>query len=135
MRQRVTVKEVLDDGSAVIILRRTSACSADCSQCNGCSSESQIITANAVNCIGAKKGDSVEVESETKVVLWVIAVVYLVPLLLFFAAYFIGMYLPGKAVLWGAIGFVLGVGAAILYNRRMMRTATMSYRIVSVLDN
>lgn len=134
MRQRVTVKEVLPDGSAIIFLRRESACSGDCEHCGGCTPE-QIVTARAANPIGAKKGDTVEVETKSGIVLAVIAIVYLVPLLLFFAGYFAGLYLPGKPVLWGLLGFAVGVAAAVLYDRRMIRTAKMTYQIVSIPEN
>lgn len=134
MRQRVTVKEIRPDGTAVIFLRRPSACGGDCERCGSCTPE-EIVTAEAANPLGAKMGDTVDVETESGIVLAAVAVVYLVPLLLFFAGYFAGLYLPGKPVLWGLLGFALGVGAALLYNRHMIRTEKMTYRIVSILED
>lgn len=134
MRQRVTVKEVLPDGRAIIFLRRESACSGECEHCGGCT-PNETVTAEAANPVGAKKGDTVEVETESGIVLAVIAVVYLVPLLLFFAGYFAGLSLPGKPILWGLLGFAAGIAAAVLYNRHMVRTAKMTYRIVTIREN
>lgn len=134
MRQRVMVKDVAQDGTATVFLRRASACSADCASCEGCGGQGQTVLAKALNPIGAIKGNMVEVESQTSAVLWIVALVYLVPLLLFFALYFVGTKLFGSPALWGLGGFLLGVGIAVLYNRRVIRTAKVTYRIVCLAE-
>lgn len=133
MEQTAIVQEILDDGRATIAIRRVSACSGDCSQCGGCGAEGQTVTAVAWNPVHAAVGDRVVVSSDSKAVLAAALWVYLAPLVLFFAGYFLGTLLPWPAALWGGVGFALGVGMAVWYNGRIRRKGTISYRIERIL--
>lgn len=117
MEQIVTVKTVHPDGTAEVLCRRVSACSGNCDRCGGCQEGTpQTVSVLAWNPIGAGPGDRVVVSSESGKVLGAAAAVYLVPLLLMLP----GIFLAGA---WGGLGgFVLGLGLAVLADRRFRRT-------------
>ena len=126
----------IEDGMATISVERESACGHDCGSCAGCGMQSARIIADAENSLGAKVGDMVEVESETAKVLKIAGVVYILPLVLFFAAYFalvLTVASETAAMLGGMAGFLLGVLCAIRLNRREAKAASVTHRIIRVL--
>ena len=135
MTQNATVLQILEDGRARIVVARQSACAHDCSQCGGCGATVKPVYALAVNEIGAAAGDRVEVESSSRTVLLSAAVVYLLPILLFFAGYFLlqGHAGEGLAYAGGGCGFLLGLLAAVLWDRRLKRRGGVEFRVVRKL--
>ena len=93
MEQIVRVQETYDDGTALVAHLRQSACSGDCHKCAGCGAVSQEMLLKVENTIGAKTGDMVRIESESAPVLRAAAILYLIPVLLFFVGYLIGAML------------------------------------------
>ena len=64
------------------------------------------------------------------------AVVYLVPLLLFFVLYFAGQSLFGTeaaSIALGGVGFCAGIGTAIWVNGLVKRRRLTSFRITGIL--
>ena len=104
MEQLVRVKETYDDGTALVFRIRESACSGDCHKCSGCGAAKETVTFTAKNPIGARRGELVKVESETAPVLKAAAVLYVVPLVLFFLGYYIGFRLGASARWSGGLG-------------------------------
>ena len=90
MEQQVKVRQVHDDGTATVIRIRESACSGDCHKCAGCGAQQQAMLFRAVNAIGAAPGDLVTVSSASGPVLAGAAVLYMMPLVLFFIGYLAG---------------------------------------------
>lgn len=118
MEQKVKVHSVNTDGTARVLVIRESACSGDCHKCSGCGAAKETLIFDAVNTIGAKPGEVVIVKSETGPVLRGAAVLYMVPLLLFFLGYFIGEQFS-MGGLGGVIGFVAGIVLAVVYDRKV----------------
>ena len=114
MRKQGTVKAVSGEVALVSVLRE-SACSGECHKCAGCGAVKQTFQIRAKNPIGAGIGDSVYVESSSSPVLWAAALVYLIPIVGFFAGYFIGSRF-GSVILWSVAGFVSGWLPALWYN-------------------
>ena len=83
----------------------------------------------AQNPIGAKPGELVLVESESGPVLKAAAVLYMLPLVLFIAAYLVGMQW-GIGGLTGALAFAAGIGLVIAYDRLVMSRKNTVYTIV-----
>ena len=111
MEQKVRILRLLENGRAQVIHVRESACSGDCHKCSGCGAAKETMLFEADNPIGARPGDTVIVSSDSKSVLAAAAVVYVLPLVLFFAGYAL---LGG----WGGgLGFVLGVAGIVVYDR------------------
>ena len=107
MEQLVRVKETYDDGTALVFRIRESACSGDCHKCSGCGAAKETVTFTAKNLIGARRGELVKVESETAPVLKAAAVLYVVPLMLFFSGYYLASGWAASARWSGGLGLCL----------------------------
>lgn len=121
MEQLVRVRETYPDGTAMVIHVRESACSGDCHKCSGCGAAKESILLKADNPIGAGVGSLVTIESETGPVLKAAAVLYVLPLVLFFLGYPAGALLMHQGALGGCLGFALGVLFVIAYDRRISK--------------
>lgn len=131
MEQLVRVREVHGDGTATVVHVRESACSGDCHKCSGCGAAKETVLFTADNSIGAAPGDLVKVESSTAPVLKAAAVLYLLPLVLFFLGYWLGT-LPGTlGTIGGVLGFMLGVLLVIAYDRLVVKKANLRYTITA----
>lgn len=124
MEQKVMVRKALPDGTAQVVLIRESACSGDCHKCSGCGAAKETITFVAADPIGAKPGDVVTVRSDTAPVLRGAAVLYVLPLVLFLVGYLVTMSGWG-----GCAGFLLGIGAVIVYDRLVAKKEQIQYTI------
>lgn len=129
MEQLVRVRQTREDGTATVIHVRESACSGDCHKCSGCGAAKEAIIFEARNPIGARVGDLVKVESETGPVLKAAMVLYMVPLVLFFAGYALGDALWGLGALCGCLAFVISICLAVLYDRKVVKKQNYGYTI------
>lgn len=129
MQQLVRVKAVNSDGTALVVRIRESACSGDCHKCAGCGAQQQTMVFEAVNAVGAKPGDMVTVESASGPVLAAAAVLYMVPIALFFLGYFLGEMLLAAGVLTGCLSFGMGIVLAAVYDRAVVRKKKTVYTI------
>lgn len=127
MEQVVRVQKLNDDGTAQVLHVRQSACSGDCHKCSGCGAVQQKMLLTAQNPIGAQPGQVVTVRAETGPVLAAAAVLYMLPLMLFFVGYLVLSSVNGA--LGGCLGFVLGIVVAWVYDRRVMRKKNTVYTI------
>ena len=129
MDQIVRVKQIYEDGTAQVICIRESACSGDCHKCSGCGAAKEAILLTAENPIGAGVGDFVNIRSETGPVLKAAAVLYMLPLVLFFAGYALAAALDQSGALFGALAFVLSIVLIVVYDRRMAKKENTIYTI------
>ena len=129
MQQLVRVRQVHDDGTATVMHIRESACSGDCHKCSGCGAAKEAILLEAKNPIGAKPGDLVRVESATGPVLKAALVMYMLPMVLFFAGYAIGAAAFGRGALVGCLAFVAAIGLAVVYDRMVLKKQNTEYTI------
>ena len=135
MTQIATVERILDADYAEISVPRKSACGHDCEECAGCGVTGAAVRAKASNPIGARPGQKVVVQSDTQKMLRIVALVYLIPVVLFLAGYLITLALtPSVAVQYTAavLGAVLGVVLAVWYDRRVKARGGLSFTIVRV---
>lgn len=124
MEQKVKIRKVYPDGTAQVVHIRESACSGDCHKCSGCGAAKETITLTAQNPIGARAGDVVIVRSDSAPVLRGAAVLYVLPLVLFV----LGYILAGSG--WGGcLGFLLGIAAVIVYDRKVAKKEETVYTI------
>ena len=129
MEQLVRVKEVFDDGTAQVLLVRESACSGDCHKCSGCGAVQQKMLLTARNPIGAQPGQVVRIKARSGPVLAAAAVLYLLPLALFFAGYLVSYLAWDKGLLGGGLAFTLGIAIATVYDRCVARKQKTVYTI------
>ena len=133
MTQIATVERILDADHAVISVPRKSACGHDCEECAGCGVTGAAVHAKAVNTVGAKVGQKVVVQSDTKKMLRIVALVYLIPVILFLLGYLIPALMGTSVALQYAlagIGFFVGIVGAIVYDRYLRSRGGLSFTIV-----
>lgn len=133
MFQKAVVKKVIDARHAEIEVQRQGACSHDCEKCGGCGTPTERIRATAINQAGAEPGDIVTVEGSSKQILGMAAIVYAIPIILFFALYAVCAALgvsEGLSILAGIAGFVIGILLAIGHNRRVKQSGKIVFTIV-----
>lgn len=128
MEQKVKVRQILPDGTAQVVLVRESACSGDCHKCSGCGAAKETLVFEARNPIDARPGEVVIIESETGPVLKAATVLYMLPLVLFFGGYALGSIWQLGALM-GGIGFALGIGLVLGYDRHMAKKKETVYTI------
>ena len=128
MEQKAKVLRAHENGMAQVMVVRESACSGDCHKCSGCGAVKETLLFDAVNAVGARPGEVVIVKSESGPVLAGAAVLYMVPLALFFLGYFLGD-LVGLGGLAGCLGCVLGFLLAGVYDRKVTAKKNTVYTI------
>ena len=134
MEQLVRVRETFEDGTALVMHVRESACSGDCHKCSGCGAAKETILLKAKNPIGARRGDLVKLESATGPVLKAAAVMYMLPMLLFFVGYFLGDSLWQLGALVGCLFFAVSIALAVLYDRKIGKTEKNGYTITGFVE-
>ncbi|MBQ4600068.1 MAG: SoxR reducing system RseC family protein [Oscillospiraceae bacterium] len=130
MKQLVRVRKLNPDGTAQVLHIRQSACSGDCHKCSGCGAAQETLLFTAENPIGAKPGDLVNVSSDSGPVLAGAAVLYMLPVVLFFAGYLLGHLAWGMGALVGCLAFVLGIVVAVAYDRNVAKKQKTVYTII-----
>ena len=128
MEQLARVRKHNEDGTAQVIPMCRSACPGDCHECSACGAVQQTMLLTARNPIGAKPGELVVVRSKSGPLL-AAAVLYIIPLLLFFLGYLLGAVLWQQGVLTGCVGFALGIVLAAVYDRCVLKKQKNVYTI------
>lgn len=134
MLQNAIVRKILDHNIAEIEVVRQTACGHDCSKCGAMCNEKQIVTAKAINKIGAKPGDQVQIEGDNKQIYKVSAIVYIMPLVLFFVFYAIAAAISHNSTVTaisGGVGFVIGILYAVFYSKRLANKNEVNFVIVN----
>lgn len=135
MEQQAQVIRIVSENIARVAVKRKSACSGDCHTCHGCPHPDEIVMVDADNFVGAQKGDDVIVRSDTNRVLKLAAMLYLMPMVLFFLGYFLMPGGEGARTLVGAAAFVIGILICMYVSRSMKKNnKEMHFAIVEVLE-
>ena len=131
MTQIATVEKILPGGFVEISVPRKSACGHDCEECAGCGMTGAAIHARAKDPVGVRPGQKVGVESATRKILGVVALVYLLPVVGFLLGYFLS---EGLAE---GVRYAIAIGAAALaflpsvaYDRHAKKTEALTYTVV-----
>ncbi len=134
MTQVATVERILDSSYAEISVPRKSACGHDCEECAGCGMTGAAIKARARNDIYAQPGQRVVVESSTKAVFGVIALVYVLPVVLFLLGYFLSEGLnEGVRYAIAIAAAVVSLIPCVLYDRHARKVEKLTYRILRLV--
>lgn len=133
MTQEATVYKIDSQDMAVIEVTRKSSCG-DCDNCKGCSDPNRLIRVNAKNGIGAKVGERVMVESETKKVMFSAYIAYILPIILMVTFYFIPRQAgEGMRIFSSFIGLVIGVAICFFYSKNIVAKRHSPATIVRIL--
>lgn len=130
MEQVVKVQATFPDGSAQVLHTRQSACSGDCHKCSGCGAVQEKMLLTVHNPIGAQPGDMVTIRSDSRPILMAAAVLYLLPLVLFFLGYGVVAALGGNGALGGCLAFILGIVLAYAYDKLILKKKKTVYTII-----
>ncbi len=125
MKTEAGVVALRENGVAELAVHRDTACG-DCASCGGC--DAGAVRVAVENSIHASVGDTVLIESATGAVLWIAALVYLLPLLLFFSCYALGSVVGVSPLLLGGIGFAVSLLVSALVNRKV--SGKVQYRMI-----
>ncbi len=135
MIQKAVVRKILDPKRAEIEVQRQSACGHDCAHCGGCGAPLERIQAVAINHVGAKVGDVVTIEAENGQLMRMAAIVYTLPLLLFFVFFIVASLCglgEGAAGGCGGIGLIAGVAFAVGYNKKVKKSGGTPFTIIKI---
>ena len=131
MTQIATVKRMLEPGFVEISVPRKSACGHDCEECAGCGMTGAAIQARARDPIGVETGEKVVVQSETKKLLGVAALVYLLPVIGFLLGYFLSVGLAeGTRYIIAIAAAAVSFMPSVFYDRYAKRHEVLTYTIV-----
>ena len=131
MTQIATIERDLGGGYAEISVPRKSACGHDCEECAGCGMTGAAIKARARNDIGAQPGDKVVVESSTRKIFGVVALVYVLPVVLFLLGYVLSEGVAEGARYAIAIAaFAVSFIPCVLYDRHARKKELLTYQIL-----
>lgn len=128
MRQRAVVIDVKGDYAIVESSRRTmcdgcvknGGCGGHC-EITGLVADKGVMRAEAENKLGAKIGDTVELESDSKTILFYAALVFVVPIAICMLFYLIAYRLSTNeltGVICAAVGFVLTFLGIMVFDRK-----------------
>ena len=134
MTQLATVTAVPLEGQVEVSVTRQTACGHDCENCGGCGAgTARQLLVRAETELPLVPGDRVEIYSGNGL-LWAAALVYLGPVALFLLGYLLpGGLTEGARALCGGLGFLLGLAAAVVWDRLVQRRSGVRYRVTRKL--
>ena len=133
MTQDAIVYRRLANNMAEVVVTRTTACGSNCGNCESCIFQSEIKTV-ARNLIGAGPGQRVVIESKSSRIYGAALMVYIMPLVLAFAGYFISYAMgagEGLSVLTCFLGLALGAVILVVTQRKKMAEDPITFDIVA----
>lgn len=134
MEQKVRVRETYPDGTALVVHTRLSACSGDCHKCSGCGAAKEVMVLKADNPIGAEPGSLVKIQSGSAPVLKAAAMLYVLPLVLFFLGYGLGAAAGFSTGWMGFLGFTIGILMVVFYDRHLQKKGKTVYTITELVE-
>ena len=134
MTNYATVTRLLPGEKAEIQVVRQSACGGNCASCQGCA-EKNVMTVVANNHAGAKPGQRVLIESQSKKIFSAAVLVYVMPLILFLVSYAVADALgagEGLCVLVSFLALVLSGLILVAVNKRSGSKDEIIFNIVEI---
>ncbi len=120
----------VSEAFATVLIRKTSACSHDCTECSSCTAPEYKTTVS--NPIGAKIGDKVIIEAQSSKILTIALCVYILPVFLMLFASVLCEVLSFSAFAT-AVMFAAMIALWVLVIKKTNRSVKMQNVIVSVI--
>lgn len=127
------VTKLLPNGMAEVAVVRQTACGGSCASCEGCMYEREMKTA-AKNLVSARVGQRVVIESRTSVIFSAALLVYVMPLVLFVAAYAAAAALGASEGLCILVSFVSLIvsGFILIQTQRRKKNKSVDFNIIEI---
>lgn len=122
------VTKIIDENLAEVEVTRQSACGENCASCKGCDKPTFKAISLAKNPINAKVGQSVNLKNQSQIILKGAVFVYILPIVLFFAFYTIGIsFIKIESIcnILGVVGFGFGIYIAGMYSKKTQSNITL----------
>lgn len=135
MVQKATVVKIVNAERAIVLVPRASSCTGECEKCGGCSSLVKSIETAVLNPVGAKVGDVVVLESDTRQILSMMLLVFVCPIIGVILFYILAsLFSESEAVraLIAFLGLLFGWIGAFMYNRKLTRKDVLVVSIVKI---
>lgn len=136
MTQEAIVFRRLANNLAEVVVTRSTACGSNCGNCESCIFQSEIKT-TARNLINAGPGQRVIIESQSSRIYGAALMVYILPMVLALAGYFIAYSMgaaEGLCILCTFLGLGLGAVILVITQRRKMAKDPITFDIIE-FDN
>jgi sigma-E factor negative regulatory protein RseC len=131
--QNATVKKIIDEKTAEIEVERVSACGETCAACGGCDTN-RLVTARALNTVGARSGDKVIIQSKSSHILGGAALVYIFPLAALLAGFFLASLLGLKdtPAITVSVICLAAASLAVSLSQRRKKTRAVIFEITDI---
>jgi len=132
MTQDAIVYRRLANNMAEVVVTRSTACGSNCGNCESCIFQSEIKTV-ARNLIDAGPGQRVVIESQSSRIYGAALMVYILPMVLALAGYFIAYGIgaaEGLCILSSFLGLALGAVILVVTQRKKMAKDPITFDIV-----
>ena len=124
-----------DTQTAVVQIKRATACGENCGNCSGCETTLQRVEVS--NPIGAEVGQVVCIEMDDRYILFAAFIVYIIPLIMLFLGYGIGYFMWYKESLAIISGLLLMILSFLILKRldgRLKRSLKYQNKITKILS-
>ncbi len=132
MTQDAVVTRILPDNMAEVAVARGTACGGSCGSCESCIFQSEIKTV-ARNLIDARPGQKVVIASKSSTVFGAAALVYVMPIVLFFLGYALASAAgasEGVCILVSFLALVLSAVILVLSQRKKQNQQAFTFDII-----
>lgn len=103
--QQIGLVTKVYENTAIVQIKRATACGGKCQSCSGCETTPQKV--EVFNAIGAKEGQTVQMEMQDSYVLFAAFMVYIIPLVVLFIGYWLGNVIFANDLIAGITGVTL----------------------------
>ena len=137
MLQEAIITKTLDNGLAEVVVERSGICGGNCDECDGCRYDN-LMKSTVENTINAHRGQHVMIETPTAGVVKGALAVYILPIVLLIAGYFIAAALSlgeGMCMLVAFVAAAIGVVIANILSKRSFKGNPTPTKIISVIDD
>ncbi len=132
MTNDAIVTKLMPNNTAEVVVTRLTACGGNCGSCEGCVCDNEV-RAIANNPLGAKPGQKVVIESQSSKVFGAVALVYIMPIVLFLAGYLAAAAVGASEGVCIAVSFgALLLSAAILVVSQKRKKEKITFNIIKI---
>ena len=137
MLQEAIITKTLDNGLAEVVVERSGICGGNCDECDGCRYDN-LMKSTVENPIDAKRGQHVMIETPTLGVVKGALAIYILPIVLLVAGYFVAAAFSaseGICMLAAFIAAAIGVLLAKVISKRSFKGNPTPTKIISVIED